>query len=389
MQLILNLELAGAQEVVRTLVDYLQDENCTLTVGSFLDGPLRPKIEALGVPVILFDRPRYDVINLPMFLLEMRRIRQALTDVVEQYQIDLVQTHLLEVLDFVTLSLRQRTSVRAVLWTVHNVEILPSMPSRLLPAKRLVYRQLYRHYGRQVDGFLAVSEEVRQAIINELGTTVQPKIFTINNGVDVRRYQQAEELTSLRAALGLDEQARLIITVGRLTEQKGQTYLIDAAPQIIETHPETHFLIVGEGELRSSLLAQVIKTGYTKHFHFLGNRQDVPNLLATAELFVLPSLWEGLSIALLEAMAAGKPIVATAVAGTNQVMLNHQTGLIVPPTDSPALAQAICQLLAQPDQAQMMGQAAQQQVITHYSAQKQAEEHRVLYQKLLKHYETT
>ena len=121
----------------------------------------------------------------------------------------------------------------------------------------------------------------------------------------------------------------------------------------------------------------------SEHVHFLGVRSDVPDILAVADLFVLASLWEGLSIALLEAMASGKPIVATAVSGTTQVMTHGETGLIIPPGDARALADAISQLLSDPLLGQTMAQAARKHVEIYFSAQKQADEYLALYHFLL------
>jgi glycosyltransferase involved in cell wall biosynthesis len=145
-----------------------------------------------------------------------------------------------------------------------------------------------------------------------------------------------------------------------------------------------HFLIVGDGELRIGLEGQAAHLGVADHVHFLGTRKEVAGLLAAADLFVLPSLWEGLPVALLEAMAAAKPIVATAVAGTDETIVPGQTGLVVPPGDSQALAESISHLLHEPDQAQAMGQAARQHVEGSFGAEKNAAEHVGLYRRLLK-----
>jgi glycosyltransferase involved in cell wall biosynthesis len=120
-----------------------------------------------------------------------------------------------------------------------------------------------------------------------------------------------------------------------------------------------------------------------EHIHFLGNRHDVPDLLAASDIFVLPSLWEGLSMALLEAMASGLPIVASEVSGTVQVVIPNETGLLVPPGDVQKLTEAIKQLLSDPTRAQAMGAAAKQRVEAEFSAQKQADEHLTLYRRLL------
>ncbi len=118
--------------------------------------------------------------------------------------------------------------------------------------------------------------------------------------------------------LGLHPDGLLVLSVGRLTEQKGHIYLLEAIPGIIEQFPSTVFAIAGDGPLRAELEARAERLGISKSVHFLGMRSDVPALLQMAHIFALPSLWEGLPIALLEAMAAGLPVVATRVEGVEE-----------------------------------------------------------------------
>lgn len=383
MQIVLDLKRAGAQQVVRTLAEYLQKNGCKVIVCSFADGPVRADIERLGIKVEILRRPRYSIFFLPMFLREMLRIRRELANLIRIYQVDVAQTHILEVLDFLVLSLRYGTPLRVVLWTMQNNELLPKHKHWLMKPKRFVYKWLYRLLTSQVDGFIAVSEQVRESTIKQLGIAGD-KIFTLCNGVDMAPFEHLRNgKAPLCEQLNLPADSRLIAVVGRLTEQKGHRYLIEAAPAILAAHPKTHFLFIGQGELRDELQSQIQHLNLLSHFHFLGVRSDIPALLAAIDMFVQPSLWEGLSVALLEAMAAAKPIVATAVSGTTQAMINSQTGLVVPFADSPALTKAIVQLLADPAQAQVMGRTARQHVALNFSAQKQAEEHLALYRRLL------
>jgi glycosyltransferase involved in cell wall biosynthesis len=131
------------------------------------------------------------------------------------------------------------------------------------------------------------------------------------------------------------------------------------------------------------LQTQVESLDLDGNVHLLGSRDDIPTLLAGSDLFVLPSLWEGLPMALLEAMAAGLPIVATEVSGTVQVMTSGETGLLVPPRNVPQLAQAITELLADPARAQAMGRVAKRRVEAEFSASKQARAHAALYHRVL------
>lgn len=386
MQAILSLERAGAQQVVKTLSEHLRKRDCDVIVCAFQDGPMRAEIEQLGIPVFVLDRPRYSVALLPLFIAELLRIRRQMAHLIKTYHVDIIQTHILQVLDFLALSLRGTANLRAVLWTMQDVEFLPKrMPhgghwfQRL---KRRGYLWLYRLLASRVDGFIAVSDQVREAIIRQVGP-VQTKIHTICNAVDTKRFDRRGDRETLCRQLGIDGNASLVATVGRLTEQKGHRYLIDAASAVANSLPSTHFLLIGRGELENALRRQATETKAAGNIHFLGVRDDVPDLLAAVDLFVLPSLWEGLSVALLEAMAAGKPIVATQVSGTTQVIAPGVTGLIVPPRDSNALAAAITAVLSKPEQAQAMGQAAKQHVEANFGAQSQADAHLALYRSFL------
>jgi glycosyltransferase involved in cell wall biosynthesis len=388
MQIIGNLDIGGAQEVVRTLVEYLASDECRPVVCTFKDGPLRQDIERLGIPVHVLPARRYGVIVLPLFVLDMLRILWALAKLIKQYQIDVVQTHLLRSMDFLTLFLPHITGLKVVLWTFHNSSFeLPEDDDRknrvwLVRLKNRSHRFLYKWSLGFVSGFIAVSEQVEKAMIETIGS-IQPKITVICNGVDVKRYEKHIDTASVREQLRLAASDYLIATVATLKEQKGHCYLIEAMAHLTRQHPEMHALFIGDGELRAPLQAQVEALDLGDHIHFLGNRKDVPALLASSDLFVLPSLWEGLPMALLEAMATGLPIVATKVSGTVQVVIPGESGILVPPGDVQSLAQAIDQLAADPMRAQAMGKAAKQRIERDFSAQKQADEHLALYRRLL------
>ncbi|MFN2223255.1 MAG: glycosyltransferase, partial [Candidatus Promineifilaceae bacterium] len=241
MQLISNLDVGGAQEVVRTLVAYLSGMECTPIVCTLKDGPLRPQIEALGVPVIVLSGRRNHLLNLPGFAADMIRIRRRLAQVVEQYQVDIIQTHLLRTLDFLVLSLRWTTRVRRIYWTIHNHNFMLQAHhlkrhSWLLRPKRLAHRLLYRLGAARIDGFIAVSDDVEKAILDDIGR-VGHKVTVINNGVDVRRYGRPVDRAAVRASLGLSATAQLLIMVGNFKEQKGHRYLLEAAPALLARHP--------------------------------------------------------------------------------------------------------------------------------------------------------
>jgi glycosyltransferase involved in cell wall biosynthesis len=389
MQLILNLDIGGAQEVVRALVKYLSSDQCTPIVCTFRDGPLRHEIEQLGIPVEILPQRKHSIIALPLFVLDMVRIWRALASLIKKYRIDVIQTHLLTSLDYLVLILLYTTPLRAVFWTFHNFqfEIDGSKLVRhrwLLGPKKAAHRLLYRWSARLVSGYIAIADQVEHALVDTIGP-IGHKIVVIPNGVDISRYgpqagdPDSADRKSIRVELALSDRTRLLVLVGTFKEAKGHRYMIEAMTSLAPQYPNLHLLFVGDGELRADLEAQAANAALDDRIHFLGSRHDVADLLACSDIFVLPSLYEGLSIALLEAMATGLPIVATRVSGTTQAIVPDEHGLLIPPGDTQAIVKAISQLLSDPDRARALGKAAKQRVIAEFDARGQADRHLELY----------
>jgi len=383
LQLVDNLAVGGAQEVVRTLAEHLSAEGCDVRVCALGDGPLRAGIEAAGIPVITLPGRHSSVVHPRAFAAEMAQLRRSLGGLVDRYRIDIVQTHLLRSLDFLVLSLKSGRDLK-VYWTFHNANFDLRRDHLqghgwLLGPKRRAHHLLYALGARRADGLIAVAPEVRSAILSTMRGVPADKIAVIPNGVDTRRYRRRGEREKTRAALGLAASDQAVAVVATFKEQKGHRYLIEAAATLAADFPRLRYLLIGDGQLRDDLERRIAATGLAGQFQLLGLRPDVPDLLAAADLFVLPSLWEGLPMALVEAMAAGLPVVATEVSGTRGVVVHGETGLLVPPGDGAALARAITALLCDPVLAAGMGVAGRRRVETHYSARKQAADHLALF----------
>lgn len=383
LQLVDNLDIGGAQEVARTLAEHLAAAGCEVAIAALADGPLRDPIEAAGIPVTLLPERRAAITSPVAFAAEMHRLRRELLGLIDARRVDVVQTHLLRSLDFLALSLKTGRDVK-VYWTFHNAnfDLRRDHLRRhgwLLGAKRQAHHALYTLGSRRADGLIAVAPEVKESILATMPGIAPDKIAVIPNGVDTRRYQRRGDRTATRAALGLSPEERAVAVVATFKEQKGHRYLIEAAARLRDDYPRARYLLIGDGELRVALERQIAAAGLEATFRLLGTRPDVPALLAAADLFVLPSLWEGLPMALIEAMAAGLAVVATDVSGTRGVMRDGETGLLVPPSDAAALAQAMAALLAEPERAAQMGAAARRRVELHFSARKQAADHLALF----------
>jgi glycosyltransferase involved in cell wall biosynthesis len=383
LQVVSDLGVGGGQEVVRTLARYLTEVDCLPVVVTLRDGPLRDDLEELGITVEVVHGRTRSLLALPAAIAELRRLRTDLAAVVARHRSEVIQTHLLRALDFLVLTLRAEPGVRRVFWTFHSARLglrrdqLPAHPWLLGP-KRLMYRLLYFVAGRSVDGFVAVSQDVAAAVRRDFHPP-RGRVFIIPNGVDIERYGHDVDRAAVRARVGVADTARLLTVVAKLIDYKGHAFLLRALPPLLERHPDLHVLLVGDGPLRGALTASIAEMGMTRRIHLAGNRRDVSDLLAASNLFVLPSLWEGLPMALLEAMASGLPVVATRVSGIGEVVVDGESGLIVPTADFERLGEAIGTLLDDPDRAMRMGRAARERVERLFSARAQAARYAAIY----------
>ena len=209
------------------------------------------------------------------------------------------------------------------------------------------------------------------------------KIRCIYNGVDLQRFSPRQPPPGLRRSLNLPEDVPVIVSVGRFVRYKGYDSLLEAARLVHAARPEVHWALVGDGELRGSLEAQSQAYRLETCVHFLGWRQDVPDILAQADLFVLPSLGEHFGRVLIEAMAMGKAVVATDAGGVPEIVIHGETGLLVPPGDPRAFAGATLNLLEDPRRAALLGIAGRRRAESTFGLPAHVEAVERLYAELL------
>lgn len=230
---------------------------------------------------------------------------------------------------------------------------------------------------------IGVSEE----IVHNLGSGLVPKskLQVIDNGIDTEATANITNYDpqKLRAELGFRNDSLLIGSLGRLTEQKDYKTFIVAAARILGSSKNCEFFIAGDGNLREELLQAAQQYGIEKNFHFLGYRKDTVNLLKLMDIFVLSSLDEGLPMAMLEAMAAGLPIVVTRVGGIPQVVINDHNGLVVDKGNPQQLADALAGFLQSSDKRKQIGANARKTILGKYSLDKMTEKHIALYNSLV------
>jgi glycosyltransferase involved in cell wall biosynthesis len=247
-------------------------------------------------------------------------------------------------------------------------------------------RRVQRHVCRLADRIVVNAEAVKDWLVREGYDPA--KIVVIPNGVDLTRYSGPRQPGRIATELGLPATTPLVAVVSRLTRMKGLEQFVEAAAVVARRFPEARFLIVGETPPHDpSYLDQLKSLAGRLHIAdrviFTGLRSDVPALLSNVAVAAMPSLNEALSNALLEAMAAGAPVVATRVGGTPEALTDGESGLLVPPADVPALAAAITRLLETPLLAKRLGRAARLVIEDRFSITRMVMNTQLLYRELL------
>lgn len=228
---------------------------------------------------------------------------------------------------------------------------------------------------------LANATPIRDALIAEDGFAPE-KLRVIHNGVDTEKFQRGRR--DRERLFPSAQHQKLVVLVGNmLSDVKGHPWLIAAAPIVLREFPNTQFVLAGDGAARAEFEAQVAKLGLQNNFMFLGRRDDVPDLLASCDIAVLPSRAEGLPNAVLEYMASGLPTIASRVGGNAELVEDDVTGLLVPPEDSEALASALGRLLREPELARRIAASGQKMATENYSFERLIRQTDALYTELL------
>jgi glycosyltransferase involved in cell wall biosynthesis len=234
--------------------------------------------------------------------------------------------------------------------------------------KTSLFILLERLTARITDRIITLTEQEKK---DHLRFSIAPegKFTVIHSGVDLTKFTGAGiNASGMRKNLGIPENAFVVGTVGRLTAVKGHKYLIEAAAKVVQEKPDAHFAFLGDGELLDEFKKMVYSLDIENHVHFLGWRPDVAEIMATFDIFVLPSLNEGMGKVLVEAMAMGKPIIASHVGGIPDLVHPGENGFLVPPEDAMAIAEAIKVLYSESEKRRNMGKKGRT-IATHYGVE--------------------
>lgn len=269
----------------------------------------------------------------------------------------------------------RRAGVPVVVHTYHGQ--VEEVSGRSL--KSYLFRACERCAARWTDRIVAVSEEtVKECLRRGIGKPAQYRV--IHNGIDLAPFLERCSAPAARVSAGAGP---CLGTIGSLTREKGLEVLLQAFTLLRQRHPQLQLQIVGDGKLRGELQAMARQLGIAESVHFQGIAADVRPWLASFDLFVLPSLQEGLPTVLLEAMAAGRPVVASRVGGIPEVVIDGRTGLLVPAGDPQALAAALDRLLRDPEMRQAMGQAGRERAVQAFGLERMLRQLEKEYEELL------
>ncbi len=330
----------GAETVLLNLVSRIDRAIFEPTVLLVGEGWLSSAVRAAGIePLTIGSSGSFDW-----------RFLKSIIKVIRERNIDLIHSHLPDISVYACLAaLRTKTPVIS---TFHGM--VGNWHQRSLK-NRLKMSVIRRRAARVV----AVSDFLKQEM-SDLWSFCASDILRIYNGVDFDSFDQRSGGSELRRQFTLPSETVLIGTVGNIRRAKGYQFMLQAAREVIDRNNCAHFFIAGhgEGELLEEILQLQVRLGLQEHVHLLGFRDDVPQLLGEFDIFVLPSITEGLSIATVEAMGLGLPVVVTDSGGPREIVEHMSTGMLVAPGDPAALAAAIGRLLEDAALAQNLGAAA-------------------------------
>lgn len=350
----------GAERVISNLASSLDPEKYRAILCLFRPGWIQERTESRGVRTHVI--PTHGMTDW-RWALQFRRL-------LRQEQVDLIHAHEFD-------ANVQGTFVAAM----SGIPLVATVHGKNYFWERLRRRLAYRWVSRHAT-MVAVSQNLKQFIVEQVGIS-SDRIKVVYNGVDVVPHCERADVDQCRKELCVPENDQIVGVVGNLYPVKGHQYLIEGIPAVLKACPNTSFIFAGRGQLEPELKEQVHRLGLDRRVHFLGLRQDIPRILAMLNVFVLPSLSEGLSMAILEAMIAGKPVVATRVGGNPELVLDGETGLLVQPRDSQALASSLVTLLTNRQQATQCAEKGKNRAEGQFSLGTMVRSYQMLYEECL------
>jgi glycosyltransferase involved in cell wall biosynthesis len=367
-----NMEFGGGERVFAQIINRLSVKKYKIMVACLPTGTFIEKIEGSGTQIRSVDmRNRFN----PGVILQ-------LSSLIKKEKVDIVHSQGARA-DFFARMAAKLAGAPNVVSTVP----MPVEGFDVNPIRKIVYKIFNRFSERFVDRFMVVSGALEKMMIEKHRIEPQ-RVVKIYNGIEKDDFCITDDEIACKRAdfrnnSGFGGDIPVIGVIGRLVWQKGFEYFIEAIPEVLEKFKAARFVLVGEGELEDELKLKSKRLKLENKIFFTGFRNDIKDILASVDIFVMPSLLEGLPVVLLEAMAMGKPIIATDIDGINEVLENGKTGLLIPPKAPEALSEAIVNMLSHRDQAHQMGINARRVVEERFGVNIMVEKVEEVYEELL------
>lgn len=357
-----SLQTGGLENGVVNLVNTTDDRVRHVIVCMTEAGPLRSRVKPAVEVFTLGKRPGQDVGAFLRLLTLLRRIRPAVV-------------HTRNWAAFDAIPAARLAGVRVLVHGEHGREVDD-------PEGRDTRRnRIRRLFAPLVSQFVTVSRDLERWLVEDVGLPAR-KVMTIHNGVDLARFGQGDRREA-RDRLGLPPDATIVGTVGRLDPVKDQAGLLRAFAALTSLHPGAMLVIAGDGPCREELTRLAEALGVEGRVRMLGDCRDVPGVLAALDIFVLPSIAEGMSNTILEAMASALPVVATRVGGNPELVEDHVTGRLVVSRDPKALAEVMAVYLDDAHLRALHGKTARQRVAERFALDRMCESYVELYRRRL------
>ncbi|WPV65112.1 glycosyltransferase [Chitinophaga sp. LS1] len=358
--------IGGGESHVLSLVDAMDKERFEPVVLSFTDGPMITRLQEMGIR-------HYVIPSLKAFDPSCWKRVKTL---IQEEQIDIVHAHGSRAAS--NLYIPTRMSGRPLLYTIHGWSFHDDQP--FLQKQMRVWSERLLTSGAKAN--ISVSASNRDTGVKHFSGF---RSTVINNGIDLTRFNPSASQNNIRQELGIPAQNTVIGYIARITIQKDPLTLVYAFKKVLEQHRDITLLVVGEGDMKEEMVSLAAAQGIASHIVYQPFRGDVPALLQAIDIYCLPSLWEGLPIGLLEAMAMRKAVIVTAVDGSKEIVTDRQNGLVVPVRDPAALATAISTLHTDVPLRTSVQHAAAVTVNQHYCAKGMTRQVEDLYRDVLDH----
>ena len=364
--------LGGAQRNTLITIQGLKRKGYNVELACGPGGPMVDAALDSGIPVTIFDSMVREISPILDFrcLIENYKF-------LKQKRFDIVHTHSTKG-GIITRFAAKLSGVPIIVHTIHGTPFQWGF-SWVLNKTAIL---LEKNAALFSDKLIAVANLVKQEFL-DVNICPPEKIETIYSGIDFRMFDISVDLEAKKRELRITPDEQVVGTVGHLVERKGHIYLIEAAQQVLGKTPNVKFIIAGEGPYRPEIEKKIAECNLNHKVILLGDRNDVPELLSIMDIYVQPSLAEGLGRSMTEALYMKLPVIATAVNAVPELIEHEKTGLLIPPKEPQAIADAIQDLLSHPEKRKQLGENAHRRVFPDFSADLMVDRIENLYLRLL------